>query len=63
VREPERSIERTVQVLVFDDPRERADPRAEGIEAQAAAIGAVAMHVHRIDRRNARHVEGVPYLQ
>ncbi len=63
VREPERGIERAVQVLVFDDPCERADPGAEGIEAQVAAISAVAVHVHRIDRGNARHVEGVPYLQ
>jgi hypothetical protein len=61
--EAQRGIQCGIQVAVLDDPGQRAGMGAEGVEAQVAAVLAVALHVHGVDRRHARHVECAPDLQ
>ncbi len=61
--ETQRRIQRQVQVAVLDDPRQRPDPRAVGIEGQLPGRGAVAVHHHALDRRHPRRIQRIPHLQ
>ena len=62
-RKAQRRIERLVQIAVLDDPRQRADVGAEGVESQISRLLAVAIDHHRFDRRDARRIERAPHFK